>query len=63
VEHLLIDQGLVFSPTRSAALIALDDELEDLARMDPRKAQVVGLAVLRRMERGGGRRIAACAPQ
>lgn len=41
-EHLL-DEGLVFSPRKSAALIALDDALEDLARMDPRKAQVVEL--------------------
>ena len=42
-EHLLLDEGLVFSPAKSAALIALDDALEDLARMDPRKAQVVDL--------------------
>jgi RNA polymerase sigma-70 factor (ECF subfamily) len=42
-EHLLLDEGLVFSPRKSAALIALDDALEDLARMDPRKAQVVEL--------------------
>jgi RNA polymerase sigma-70 factor (ECF subfamily) len=42
-EHLLLDEGLVFSPSKSAALIALDDALEDLARMDPRKAQVVEL--------------------
>jgi RNA polymerase sigma factor (TIGR02999 family) len=42
-EHLLFDEGLVFSPRKSAALIALDDALEDLARVDPRKAQVVEL--------------------
>ena len=42
-EHLLLDEGLVFSPAKSAALIALDDALEDLAKMDPRKAQVVDL--------------------
>jgi RNA polymerase sigma factor (TIGR02999 family) len=42
-EHLLLDEGLVFSPAKSAALIALDDALEDLAKMDPRKAQVVEL--------------------
>src|ERR1035438_8344380 len=29
------------APAKSAALIALDDALEDLAKMDPRKAQVV----------------------
>jgi RNA polymerase sigma factor (TIGR02999 family) len=42
-EHLLLDEGLVFSPAKSAALIALDDALEDLAKMDPRKAQVVDM--------------------
>jgi len=42
-EHLLLDEGLVFSPGKSAALIALDDALEDLAKMDPRKARVVEL--------------------
>ena len=42
-EHLLLDEGLMFSPAKSAALIALDDALEDLAKMDPRKAQVVEL--------------------
>ena len=42
-EHLLLDEGLAFSPAKSAALIALDDALEDLAKMDPRKAQVVDL--------------------
>jgi len=42
-EHLLLDEGLVFSPAKSAALITLDDALEALAKMDPRKAQVVDL--------------------
>jgi RNA polymerase sigma factor (TIGR02999 family) len=42
-EHLPLDEGLVFSPAKSAALIVLDDALEDLAKMDPRKAQVVDL--------------------
>jgi len=42
-ERLLLDEGLVFSPAKSAALIALDDALEDLAKMEPRKAQVVDL--------------------
>jgi RNA polymerase sigma factor (TIGR02999 family) len=39
--HLPLDEGLVFSPTKSAALVALDDALEELARLDPRKAKVV----------------------
>jgi RNA polymerase sigma factor (TIGR02999 family) len=41
--HLPIDEGLVFSPAKSAALVALDDALQDLARVDPRRAQVVEL--------------------
>ncbi len=41
--HLLLKEGLVCSPAKSASLIALDDALEDLARIDPRKAQVVEL--------------------
>jgi RNA polymerase sigma-70 factor, ECF subfamily len=40
---LPIDEGLVFSPAKSAALVALDDALQDLARFDARKAQVVEL--------------------
>jgi RNA polymerase sigma factor (TIGR02999 family) len=42
--HLLpLDEGLVFSPSKSAALLALDDALHELARFDSRKAQVVEL--------------------
>jgi RNA polymerase sigma factor (TIGR02999 family) len=41
--HLFLDEGFVFPPAKSAALIAPDDALEDLAKMDPRKAQVVNL--------------------
>ena len=32
-----------FQPKKSAALVALDDALQELARLDPRKAQVVEL--------------------
>ena len=39
--HLPLDEELVFSPAKSAALVALDDALEELGRMDPRKAKVV----------------------
>ena len=39
--HLPLDENLVFSPTKSASLIALDDALQELARLDPRKVQVV----------------------
>lgn len=40
---LPLDEGLVFSPAKSAALVALDDALTELAGFDPRKAQVVEL--------------------
>ena len=36
-----LDEGLVFSPAKSTALVALDDALKELAVFDPRKAQVV----------------------
>jgi RNA polymerase sigma factor (TIGR02999 family) len=41
--HLPLDEDLVFTPAKSAALVALDDALEELARLNPRKAQVVEL--------------------
>jgi RNA polymerase sigma-70 factor, ECF subfamily len=41
--HLPFEEGLVFSPRKSAALVALDDALEALASFDPRKVQVVEL--------------------
>jgi len=42
--HVLpLDEGLVFSPQKSAALVALDDALNELAGFDARKAQVVEL--------------------
>jgi len=41
--HLPLDEAMVFSPAKSAALVALDEALNDFARMDPRKAQVVEL--------------------
>jgi RNA polymerase sigma factor (TIGR02999 family) len=40
---LPLDGGLVFSTEKSAALVALDDALHDLAGFDPRKAQIVEL--------------------
>ena len=40
---LPLDGGLVFSNEKSAALVALDDALQDLAGFDPRKAQIVEL--------------------
>jgi RNA polymerase sigma factor (sigma-70 family) len=40
---LPLEEGLVFAPAKSAALIALDDALTRLADRDPRKARVVEL--------------------
>jgi RNA polymerase sigma-70 factor, ECF subfamily len=38
---LPLDEGLVFSPAKSAALVALDDALDTLEQLNPRKAKVV----------------------
>ena len=39
----LLVEGLVFTPERSAELVALDDGLKDLAELDQRQAQIVEL--------------------
>ena len=41
--NVTLDESLVASPERDLDLVALDDALEDLARVDPRKSQVVEL--------------------
>ena len=41
--NVTLDESLVPSPERGVDLVALDDALEDLARVDPRKSQVVEL--------------------
>ena len=40
---LPLDEGLIFAPAKSAALVALDDALNELAGFDPRKARIVEL--------------------
>ena len=40
---LPLNEGLVFSARKSAALVALDDALIELTKFDPRKARVVEL--------------------
>jgi len=40
---LPLDGGIAFSPRKSAALVALDDALNEWAAFDPRKAQIVEL--------------------
>jgi DNA-directed RNA polymerase specialized sigma24 family protein len=39
--HVSLDEALVFSEGRAAELIALDDALTALARLDERKSRVV----------------------
>lgn len=38
-----LDELLVFAPERGADVVALDDALTDLAKLDPRKARVIEL--------------------
>lgn len=42
-QHLALDEALVVSCERDADLIALDEALEELSKLDPRKAQIVEL--------------------
>jgi len=41
LQHTALDEALVVGGPPDADLVALDDALQDLAAMDPRKAQVV----------------------
>src|SRR5262245_36674103 len=41
--HVSLDEALVVSPARSREIVALDDALEALATIDPRKSHVVEL--------------------
>ena len=41
--HVNLNEALDAAPARASELIALDEALEELARMDPRKAKVVEL--------------------
>jgi RNA polymerase sigma factor (TIGR02999 family) len=43
IQHLPLEEALVFSPEKSADLIALDESLNELAKFDPRKARIVEL--------------------
>jgi RNA polymerase sigma factor (TIGR02999 family) len=43
VQHVSLDEALLVGTARSADLVALDEALQALARLDPRKAQVVEL--------------------
>jgi len=41
--HVSLDEGLIASEERSAEVVAVHEALEELAKFDPRKAQVVEL--------------------
>lgn len=43
VKHVEIDEAFVVSDERDSDLIALDEALDELAKLDPRKAKVVEL--------------------
>jgi RNA polymerase sigma factor (TIGR02999 family) len=43
VPHIALDEAVVPGPDRGATIVALDDALNALARVDPRKSQVVEL--------------------
>jgi RNA polymerase sigma-70 factor (ECF subfamily) len=43
LDRLPLDEAFVFSPVKSASLIALDEALERLAQLDGRKARVIEL--------------------
>jgi RNA polymerase sigma factor (sigma-70 family) len=43
MQHLQLNEWLVFTPSKSASLIALEEALTRLESIDPRKAQVVEL--------------------
>jgi RNA polymerase sigma factor (TIGR02999 family) len=43
IEHVTFDEALAVSAGRAPDLVALDDALQTLARVDPRKGQVVEL--------------------
>jgi RNA polymerase sigma factor (TIGR02999 family) len=40
-EKVVLDEGLVFSPQQSAELLAVDEALERLAKLDERQARIV----------------------
>lgn len=42
-ERLSLEEGLIFSPERASELVALDDALTELEKLDSRKSRVVEL--------------------
>jgi RNA polymerase sigma factor (TIGR02999 family) len=52
VRPVSLDESLDFAPPRSADLVALDDSLQALATIDPRKSEVVELKFFGGLEAG-----------
>jgi RNA polymerase sigma factor (TIGR02999 family) len=58
-----LDESLDFAPRRSADLVALDDSLDALATMDPRKSKVVELKFFGGLETGEIAEVLGVSPQ
>ena len=43
LQHLALDEAVIVGGERTADMVALDDAMNSLARLDPRKVQVVEL--------------------
>ncbi len=52
VQPVSLDESLDFAPPRSADLVALDDSLEALATIDPRKSRIVEMKFFGGLETG-----------
>lgn len=63
VQHLPLDEGLVYSPAMSDSLLAVDEALSRLAEFDARKSAGCRIAALRSNECRGSRRGARRSPQ
>ena len=50
-----LDEVLLAAETRGIEVLALDEALNSLARIDSRKSRVVGIALFRRIEHRGDR--------
>ena len=53
VQHVSLEEAALVGGERTADLVTLDDAMNALARIDPRKVQVVEMLLLWRTQRGG----------
>ena len=51
-QHVSLEEAYLMADERAAELVNLDEALKDLARLDPRKTQVVELRYFARLESG-----------